>query len=338
MPFSIHAPSIEDKLEYTWRGITRGDIPEIWKLFQQVNRLEDGDHSETIDDLEREFDDPWSNPATDGRVIRTLKGKIAAVARVFVNPQPRNEIVAFLDCEMTPKAREHGLETECLAWLQERAVERLDAVAKAQAGDPLPRLIRTDFGANARESVRLYEENGFRQVRSFFKMERDLGQPIPDAPLPDGLTLRTYGEDIDEPMRQAFNEAFGDHWGSQPVPAEEWHPFVMDGSSVRRDLTLVVMDGDDVVAFSLNRVKVLENERLKIQRGWIGSLGTRRKYRKRGIGSALIVESMRRFKAKGFDSVGLGVDAENLTGALALYERSGFKAYKTRSMFEKRVG
>jgi ribosomal protein S18 acetylase RimI-like enzyme len=46
---------------------------------------------------------------------------------------------------------------------------------------------------------------------------------------------------------------------------------------------------------------------------------------------------MRRFRAEGFDSVGLGVDAKNLTGALALYERIGFKAYKTGVVLEKRV-
>ena len=47
---------------------------------------------------------------------------------------------------------------------------------------------------------------------------------------------------------------------------------------------------------------------------------------------------MRRFKAEGFDYVGLGVDAENLTGALALYQRNGFYPIKTGLILEKRVG
>lgn len=98
------------------------------------------------------------------------------------------------------------------------------------------------------------------------------------------------------------------------------------------------MDGDEVVAFSINRVKAEENERLGVKSGWIGSLGTRRKYRKQGIASGLIAESMRKFKAEGLESVGLGVDAENLTGALALYERLGFHPVKTGFILEKRVG
>ena len=113
--------------------------------------------------------------------------------------------------------------------------------------------------------------------------------------------------------------------------------FVMGSSESRPDLSLMVMDGADIAAFSINRVKHLENQRLGIRRGWIGSLGTRRAWRKRGLASALLAESMRRFKAEGFDCVGLGVDAKNLTGALALYERIGFKTYKTRAVLQKQV-
>lgn len=336
MPFSISTPTMQDKQELDWRGITREDIPDIWNLFQVVNRVDSNDNNQTIQDMEREFDDPWSNGWRDGRVIRTLKGKLAAFARIFVSPQPANENVAYLWCEVAPEARDEGLEQECLDWMEERATERLEESAQAEGAGGLPRVLRTSLPETAREAIRLYEENGFRHTRSFFKMERNLRDPFPTLYLPEGLTLRTYDTDIDEPLRQAFNEAFDDHWGNQPVPPEEWHPFVMDASGIRRDLTLVLMQGEQVVAFCINRVHPPIHPDPRTL-GWIRAVGTRRKWRKQGIASALVVESMRRFYAEGFDRVGLGVDTENLTGALALYERLGFKPFKTSVILETRV-
>jgi len=338
MPFSIVTPSIEEKQEFKWRGMSRADLPEIWKLMQVVNRVDENDYTETIDDLDREFDDPWSNPLKDGRIIRGVKNKLAAFARIFVNPEPDKENVAYVMCEVAPEARGQGLEEECMDWMQERATECLAQAAQAEGAGDLRRVIRVSFPETDTNSIARYNANGYEHARSFFKMNRDLRESIPDNPLPDGLTLQVYSEELDESLRHAFNESFGDHWGHQEVTEAEWHPFVMDISDVRRDLTLIAMDGREIAAFCINRVKANENERLSIKRGWIGSVGTRRNWRKRGIASALIAESMRRFRAEGFDAVGLGVDAENLTGALALYERLGFKPTKTRLVLEKKVG
>lgn len=337
MPFSIISPIIDEKQDHTWRSIRRSDLLDIWNLLQIVNRVDDNDYAETLEDLEREYDDPQSNPVLDGRVIRGAFGKLAAFLRVFVSREPMNENVAFLWSEVAPEAREQGLEQEALDWMQDRATERLAETAQAADAGALPRFLRAAFPESAAESIALYEANGFRHIRSFFKMQRDLRKPIPHHPLPAGLTLRMYGEDIDERLRHAFNESFRDHWGHQDVSELEWRSFIIDVSDMRRDLSLVAMERDEVVGFSLNRIKTNENKRLKLRRGWIGNVGTRRQWRKRGIASALIVESMRRFKAEGMDYVGLGVDASSLTGALSLYEQLGFQDYKTRVILEKRV-
>jgi ribosomal protein S18 acetylase RimI-like enzyme len=337
MPFSIASPAFKEKEEYKWRGITRKDIPEIWGLFQTVNEADNNDYAETMDDMEREFDDPWSQPRLDGRIIRNLKGKLVAIARIFVNPAPTTENVAYLLCEIEPEAREQGLEQECLEWMEERATARLAQAAQAEGADVMPRVLRTGIPETSQSEILLYQENGYKHTRSFFKMERDLHQPIPENPLPPGLALRNYGEDIDQALRLAQNEAFADHWGHEPMTREDWQNFIIQSSAMRRDLTLVVMDREEVVAYSVNGIKTEENERLGIRRGWINLLGTRRKYRKHGIASALLAETMRRFKAEGMDTVGLGVDADSLTNALRLYEKLGFKAVKTRVVLEKQL-
>jgi len=64
----------------------------------------------------------------------------------------------------------------------------------------------------------------------------------------------------------------------------------------------------------------------------------RRLWRKCGVASALMCQSMRAMKADGLDYATLGVDTQNPTGALGLYERLGFVAVKRMINFEKPIG
>jgi ribosomal protein S18 acetylase RimI-like enzyme len=59
--------------------------------------------------------------------------------------------------------------------------------------------------------------------------------------------------------------------------------------------------------------------------GWIQSLGVISRYRRRGLGEALLRSAFRELHARGMRAVGLGVEAENATGALRLYERVGMR-------------
>lgn len=59
--------------------------------------------------------------------------------------------------------------------------------------------------------------------------------------------------------------------------------------------------------------------------GCTDQLGVLRNHRGRGIARALLVESMRRFAADRMDAAALGVDVENPSGALGLYESLGYR-------------
>jgi ribosomal protein S18 acetylase RimI-like enzyme len=155
--------------------------------------------------------------------------------------------------------------------------------------------------------------------------------------LPAGLRLTTYAEapELDARVMDAFNDSFRDHWSFEPITAHDWQQFMIGRSVFRPDLTYLVLDGDEVAAFSLNRVDPEETARQGYSAGWIGTLGTRRGWRKRGLASTLLVEGMRAFKAEGLEFAALGVDAHNPTGALGLYESLGFVSYKTTVAYEK---
>jgi ribosomal protein S18 acetylase RimI-like enzyme len=73
--------------------------------------------------------------------------------------------------------------------------------------------------------------------------------------------------------------------------------------------------------------------------GWVDGLCVRRPWRKRGLGLALLLHSYGMFHERGKLRVGLGVDAENITGALRLYEKAGMHSDPNRTyvVYEKEL-
>ncbi|WP_371357296.1 GNAT family N-acetyltransferase [Hydrocoleum sp. CS-953] len=64
-------------------------------------------------------------------------------------------------------------------------------------------------------------------------------------------------------------------------------------------------------------------------------LGTRRGFRKRGLGKAMLLSGMQRLRDVGMDKALLGVDAENPSGATRLYESVGFRKVHTNIFYVK---
>jgi ribosomal protein S18 acetylase RimI-like enzyme len=82
--------------------------------------------------------------------------------------------------------------------------------------------------------------------------------------------------------------------------------------------------GDQIAGGVLNTIYPEENEGLGLKRGWLDSVFTRRPWRRRGLARALIARSLAALRERGMTSAILGVDADNPTGALGLYEGIGF--------------
>ena len=68
-------------------------------------------------------------------------------------------------------------------------------------------------------------------------------------------------------------------------------------------------------------------ERLGEELGWVGTLGVRPAWRVAGS-ARHCCGRLRAFLRRGRTRVGLGVDAENVTGAQRLYERVGMRVVR----------
>ena len=329
---TLELPALPALPEYEFRGLRRDDVPPLFELLLAIEQADDRELVQAQADLAREFDDPWSNPDIDALAAFTPEGQLIGLARTFQNPQPEDEVRCWLMLEVHPAQRANGLEDALLEWAEERGRQRLSLASASSA-----RVLR--FGIQDTQMSRQVqlEQRGFNIVRYFYRMQRDLNEPIPAVQLPADLALRVYTPELSGAIHAAFNEAFRDHWAFDPVSAEDWQMFFIERTSFRPDLTYVVMAGEEVAGFSFNCVSIEENARRQVSEGWVDALSVRRPWRKRGVATALLSASMHAFKAEGLQHAMLGVDMQNPTGALRVYERVGFKPVKRFVQFEKAI-
>lgn len=182
--------------------------------------------------------------------------------------------------------------------------------------------------------IALMRANGYEPVRWFFDMTRPLSEPIPEVPLPDGLEVRPVTMDNLHQVWLADTEAFKDHWGGFDASEERLQSWI-EGPSFDLTLWIIAWDGDEVAGGVTNGIEAEENEAIGVQRGWLHTVFTRRPWRKRGLANALIARSLQAIKDRGMDYGVLGVDADNPTGALGLYERNGFTVLERSTAWRK---
>jgi len=82
---------------------------------------------------------------------------------------------------------------------------------------------------------------------------------------------------------------------------------------------------DEIVGMVRPFVNEEENAVQGVRRGWCENISTRATWRGKGVASSLICLALRALRDRGMTEAALGVDAQNETGALRLYESMGFR-------------
>lgn len=219
-----------------------------------------------------------------------------------------------------PDVRRRGIGTA----LFDHNVARIRRQAATDRSDR-PRVLGTFTDERSVAGPILAREHGLDPVRWFFDMERRIDGELPQVPaLPAGIEVRTVGAEDGPAIWHADHDAFRDHWGGHD-PSEANYRRWVDSPEFAPDLFVVAFAGDEIAAAVLNAIYDEENEELGIRRGWLDSVFTRRPWRRQGIAHALIVRSLHMLRERGMEVAALGVDADNPSGALGLYEAVGFR-------------
>jgi ribosomal protein S18 acetylase RimI-like enzyme len=158
----------------------------------------------------------------------------------------------------------------------------------------------------------------YRYWRSAYTMQVEFGDTPPEAPsLPHGIELRGYDPSDAEALRDALNEAFARDPFFHAVTPESFRAFFLNARGFDPSLWLLAWADSELAGCLLAYPEFAGDSSL----GSIQSLGVRPRWRRRGLGAALLRSAFCELHARGLRRVRLGVDAENETGAVRLYER-----------------
>ena len=303
------------------------DIEAIASLLNTSKSARSFDEWPSVAEMLMQFDDPSIDKNLDLRLWETGAEKLVAVAGLMIPAaETFNRILWFA---VLPSAKSEDLETKILDW----GAGRMQDFAKERGVGSISMLCPTHEENSDR--INLLEDSGFQIERYFLAMERSLSEPIREAQLPEGFRLRSPRQEDAEVWVEAFNQIFIDHWNHWDLTLEAFK-HKLDDPTYRSDLSLVAIAPDDRMA-ALCDCHIIEKDDTDTREGWINILGTRGEFRKRGLGRGILLAALQNFKAEGLDSVILYVDAENLSGAIGLYESVGFRRANTQIAYMKQL-
>jgi mycothiol synthase len=176
------------------------------------------------------------------------------------------------------------------------------------------------------ETARL-EAAGFRLARRYAELVRPDFDELSVVQPPADIELRRVDPTDEAVIRRAWDvavEVFADSWGENPATEAEWRKF-RESPQCQPALWCVAFDSatGEVAGQILNSLGPIEADGSIV--GWTESIGVRAPYRRRGVASAMLAESLRIVRDAGASRAALGVDQQNPNEAQTLYERLGFR-------------
>ncbi len=315
---------------FTARGATLADAEAATEMFNVwMQRMAGQDDLANPTILREDWETPGFNPADDICLVFSPKRQLVGYIEVWTTSKP--PVHPWVWGRVHPDFGGLGIGTSLMEWAEERACRVLPDLPADLRFAP-----RTGSLRVAEESKRLFEDRGFTRIRSSYEMRIEMDE-APPAPLwSEGITLKTGSHEEIPAIYRAFEESFRDHFGHIEEPFEEGlakFSHFMKSEGQDPSMWFLAMDGDEIAGISLCRPEGYSEKDM----GWVNILGVRRPWRKRGLGLALLLHSFGELYRRGVRKAGLGVDAENLTGALRLYEKAGMRVHMVFDTYEKTI-
>lgn len=288
-----------------------GDLPAVRELVRACD-LEDVGEPDHLDALVAEA---WRSDALRGAWLgHDDHGELVAYLQLE-SGDPSSSFESY--CAIHPRHREGPLRHDALRFLIERARDR------AIGPDVVLRLSGSSGEAGLATDA---DAAGFRHVRVFWHMVRDLDPRETPGDPPEGVSIRVARDpEDDRAIYAVLEESFRGHFGLESTTFER---FLSEFKDDRYDASLVAIaerDGEPVGVAASWDIDGL---------GWVGDLGVLPQVRGRGIGVALLRTAFSLLAERGLTRGRLNVDSGNETGATRLYERVGMTVHRAFDVYE----
>ena len=277
----------------------------------------------------------WTSPGLDledvTRVVENDQGQIIGYIEVWDTTRPH--VTKYVWGVLHPQAWDPILYQDMLIWADACAQNRI-ALAPENARVVMSQVI-PHKDKDRRTALETY---GFKLVRHFFRMEIELNSASAQPIIPEGLQIVPIDLDTDlEAAILATKEAFEDHLGHVKKPMkeliEQWQHTIKNNEDFDPSMWFLAKDGDQIAGVCRSRGNLSEDPHF----GWVNQLAVRKPWRRCGLGLALLLTAFNDFHQRGYNRVGLGVDATSLTNATQLYEKAGMRVTQQYDTYEMEI-
>ncbi len=256
-------------------------------------------------------------PARSGSSIGAFERDGQLVACAAMRPaHTANEYRTTIVGQVHPDHRRRGFGTFLLRWSTAEAGRLLAACPPDRA-----HVLQLTTEMLTEEAARLFVRHGFTQQFAEDVMRRDLADPFPDILLPSDIRFATWAPALVDQFFAVYQATFRERPGYPAWSQEKWMDWLeTDDDTFRPELSLLATHEDLLAGF------------IVCADSWIVQMGVHPDRRERGIGSALVIEALKRFRAAGGDHMLLDVNVNNPSAA-RVYTRLGFERVGRRARY-----
>ncbi len=284
----------------------------------------------TVETMAERYRQPANFDPYQDVILAVVGGEIVGYARGSWWDEGPDRRVYESTGFLNPAWRRRGIGGAMFRWVKERL--------RAIAGDH-PDTLDKAFQASARQhevgTAAMLVQAGYEPERRWLNLLRPTLDDIPDLPLPDGIELRPVLPEHYRAIWESDDETSRDEWGYVEATEADYEAWP-DDMRFQPPLWQVAWDtaADQVAGGLLGFIDHEENKTLGRRRGYTERLGVRRPWRRRGIGYALIAQSLLAQRAAGMTESAAVADSAN-ADAIRLFERIGFQVDFIDSTYRK---
>ncbi len=310
-----------------WRPLTSDDAERTMGLIERCEAVDEPVLRTSRARVEEILLRPTTGMQADSLGGFDRAGELRAAAFVHAPLGDETHARVFIAASVDPAWRGRGIGRALLTWQDDRARQILATL------DPgLPGRIAAYVDEDLDDRRRLYAAAGFSPKRTFREMRLALTEQPQPVSVPEGYEIRQWTPDIDDAVRRAHNQAFRDHWGSEPVDEGTWAAQLRDLEPAW-SVVAVHLESGEVAGYALTARHEHQWAALGHSEGFTELLGVLREHRGSGVARALLGSVLTALYRDGIDVAALDVDMENPSGAYHFYARMGYQPQSARILY-----
>ena len=289
---------------------TPSDLKAVFGLLLRSDIAEYGEPDSELSDLQHE----WARMdlALDAWIVKDEDEALIGYA-ALVPSRGERRVDVFIDPELADPA--------FMGQLLSRCEERARQIAEPEG------LMTHTFLAHVNQRDRdAFTAAGFAYEKSFFQMHVNLHNDLAEPSWPAGVRVRNAVAGMDDQAIYEAVQAAFERSEDEALTFEEWKEHTIRPGVYDPCLWFLAIAGEEIVGTCLG-IKY-ETE------GWIRQFGVIPAWRGKGIATAMLQHAFLVFRDRGYDRVGLGMEADNET-ALRLYERAGMYVLRQYDEYRK---